>query len=213
MANIIDATAAINIGIIPQGFCAINNLTANPNPCNAGTNVTITLSASNTGSIDTLWADFYANGTLFNSVTSASPVGPGSAWPVTTTRVINVATIILVNAGHMVGTTKVQDSTRSLSITLIAQGLAELVNVVVNPTTVEPGGTATISYSVINNGGTDTLWGGLYDAPSPGGALVTGTAWGPIKVEAGATYTPAAIQITNITNPIVNWELRVGHEE
>ena len=210
MANVIDATAGINISIIAQGFCTINTLTATPNPCAVGTTVAIVLTATNTGGIDTLWAEFYANGSLFYSPTTSTPKGTGVAWNPSTNRVINVQTTILVNAGHMVGTIKVQDSTRSLTITIIAQGLATIANVVVNPTTVEPGGSSTITYSVKNTGVTDTLWGGLYDQA---GTLVMGTDWGPVSVAAGATYTPTAIQITNITIPIVNWELRAGHEE
>jgi hypothetical protein len=108
----------------------------------------------------------------------------------------------------------VKDSSQLINVTVIAQGHAIFsIGPVVNPTTVVYDGQATIDYTVQNTGGKDTLWGGLYDAPSPAGTLITGTSWGPISIDTNATYTPIQIVITHITTPIVNWELRIGHEE
>lgn len=217
MGQVTDSQAPINIGIIAQGFCRIDSLTATPNPFTPGVVVSCYLNTTNTGAADVLWADWYVDGVKKFAPTSTNSIAAGATWN-TVYPIQNVIsqTTVMVNVGHMVGTTRAgPDSTRTITLSpiVITQGHANLVNVVVNPATVEPGGSTTISYSVTNTGGTDTLWGELYDAPSPGGNPVANTSWGPVQVVPGTPYTPEPILITNILTPIVNWELRVGHEE
>lgn len=212
MANIQDSSQLINISIVSQGYAVVGTVSASPNPVMYGGSSTVTAPITNTGNTDTIYADFYVGGTFNQSFTNT--VSTGSAWsPAPSISLSNIisTTVVEVRAGHLIyGSQKVQDSTGSVTITLIAQGHAIFsAGPTINPPAVEPGGSAVIQYTVQNTGGLDTIWGELYnelDAP------IAGTYWEQ-SIANGATVGPISITIDNIQTPIVGWHLKIGHVE
>jgi hypothetical protein len=92
-------------------------------------------------------------------------------------------------------------------VIIYVEGKAAFQGAVTFPASVEPGGNAEIIYTVRNDGETDTLWGGLYDATD---ALIAGTSWTQ-SVAKNGTYGPLTITILNIQTPITGWNLKIGH--
>jgi len=91
----------------------------------------------------------------------------------------------------------------------IEEGLADASNLVYDDL-VLPETDILIDYNVTNNGGGDTLWGGIYEGPDASAPLIGGY-WEETFTE-GQTIPKSILIVGGITMP-VNWYLQVGHLE
>jgi hypothetical protein len=209
MANIIDATAPVSITIVAQGFADILSIVANPNPAGAGSIVTVTDTVKNSGSTDIIWIKNYVNSTQIGSTWSGSVTGGQNTVLTWTFTMPTSNAVVVVEAGHMVGTTQVMDDSMQITVTLLALPEGTFVGIpTYNPgQQVEPGTQVTISYQAQNIGGTGILWGGLYDyAPIPN---LIGGYWEQ-NVTSGTTI-PKSVTVT--VNENLDAQLLVGHFE
>jgi hypothetical protein len=210
LANIIDATSPVSINIAAQGLAYIINVTANPNPAFTDAIVTVTASIRNSGNAsDTLWRKVYKDGVLQDTKTAV--VAPNSTWAPTYVFTMGQQNVsIMIDAGHMVGTTETLDMTKEITIT--KQGIPEAVFIgepiyspgqVVDPTT-----PVTITYVIQNTGSTGLIWGGLYDLTSPNPNLIAG--YWEENINSGQNITKT---VTIVINTNIQAQLLIGHFE
>jgi len=214
MADIRDSYQAIQIQVLGQGVAQITSFTANSYKLNPGDAAYINVSLlNNSSNQDTLWCDYYVNGSIYDDWQGVVNPGATVALPEITYVMQNSDATIMIRVGHMVGTNPVQDATQSFIIELWA--LANILNISTN-SPIEAGQTAIITYDVQNlntqHGG--TFWGGLYvdeagTTPYPG---VTETNPWYMTVNAGQTVTGLTASIPNAQETISAY-LICGHVE
>lgn len=214
MADIRDSFQAIQIQVLGQGVAQIVSFTANSYKLNPGDaafiNVTLRNNSTNQ---DTLWCDYYVNGSIYDDWQGVVNPGASIVLPEIQYVMQNTDATIMIRVGHMVGTTPQQDATQSFVIELWA--LANILNIGTN-SPVEAGMTAVITYDVQNtntqHGG--TFWGGLFTdetgtTPYPG--VTEANPW-YVTVTAGQTITGLTASIPNVQQNISAY-LLCGHVE
>ncbi len=85
--------------------------------------------------------------------------------------------------------TNIQDATASVSIYVLAQGFADITNLVANPNPSLPNATVVVTPTITNTGAADTLWRKVY---RDGSLVDTVTA----SIGAGATWSSATYSFT-----------------
>lgn len=138
----------------------------------AGTSVTWTYSAKNTGSATLTGVSIVDDWELESVATSAS-LAPGATLPGTRTRTINADTANSITASGTYGATTVT-STKSVPVDVIAPALS--VDIQTATTTIAQGGTVELTYVVENTG--DTALTGVSVSDSVLGSIASGLSLG-----------------------------------
>ena len=103
--------------------------------------------------------------------------------------------------------TKVQTDTYQLTINIKDHGNAQIQNVVA-PTEIYADTSYQIEYDVINNGGTDIMYGQITDDDSDPTEIISGTEWGE-EIVSGQTNHYVA-EMPGLTAPL-NATIEVGY--
>lgn len=182
MVDVPDDSQGIQIFVAAQGLGSITNVTASPNPALYNELVNVTDYFQNTGASDYFYIKHYVNQTQNGSTIYTGQIaGGGTTWTQPWSFTMpNQAANITVVIGHMIGpnhnieATPADDTDNSLTVGLYVLPEAAFTGTVTYSPgqTVDPGTPVTISYSIINTGGTGTIVTGLYDTPDFTGNLL-----------------------------------------